>query len=75
MYLFKKNVWTLFTMTFVSAMEGTLSAPSLFLFTESLGGDSTLYGYLGTGFWIACAKTSLRNPSQNFRSSLSTDRC
>ena len=56
MYLFKKNVWTLFTMTFVSAMEGTLSAPSLFLFTESLGGDSTLYGYLGTGFWIACAK-------------------
>ena len=72
MYLFKKNVWTLFTMTFVSAMEGTLSAPSLFLFTESLGGDSTLYGYLGTGFWIACAKTSMRNPSQNFPSSLST---
>lgn len=52
MYLFKKNVWCLFTITFVSAMEGTLSNPSLFLYTVSLGGDARTYGRLGAIFWL-----------------------
>ena len=52
MYLFKKNVWCLFTITFISAMEGTLSQPSLFLYTESLGGTANTYGLLGSVFWL-----------------------
>ena len=52
MYLFKKNVWCLFTVTFISAMEGTLSGPSLFLYTTSLGGNAKTYGYLGAVFWL-----------------------
>ena len=51
-YLFKKNVWVIFAMTFASAVEGTIVIPSLWLYVDSLGGSVSFYGSIIAAFWL-----------------------
>jgi hypothetical protein len=37
--IFQQNVWSVFAITFVSAVEGNIVTPSMALYTHSLGGD------------------------------------
>ena len=48
-----RNLWCVWAVSFLTAIDGTVAVPSLWRYVESLGGDEEYYGLCISGFAAA----------------------